>query len=195
MYFTTGGRKTQSALYRVSYSGPKIEARAGTRQEKEREALAGEHRKRRREVEAHHGAAKVYDGPLSRPSDDARIAQAVRVALEHAGKLPATKDLLRKTNAGGGAVELRAAEAKIAAPGQLPGLVQRWLAENRDWKSWALSRKLGFVDLFRRVLARGQLPASSRELISSAFGKHFPAASDELNRALAALLIGLFVLR
>lgn len=191
MYFTTGGRKTQSALYRVSYSGPKIQARAGTRQEKEREALAGEHRKRRREVEAHHGAAKVYDGLLSRPSDDARIAQAVRVALEHAGKLPATKDLLRKTNAGGGAVELLAAEAKIAAPGQLPGLVQRWLAENRDWKSWALSRKLGFVDLFRRVLARGRLPASSRELISSTFQRHFPSASGELNRALAALLVEL----
>ena len=191
MYFTTGGRKTQSALYRVSYSGPKIQARARTRQEKEREALAGEHRKRRREVEAHHGAGKVYDGPLSLPSDDARIAQAVRIALEHAGELPATKTRLRNTNAEGGAVELLAAEAKIAAPGQLPGLVQRWLLENRDWKIWALSQKLGFVDLFRRVLARGQLPARSRELISSAFQEHFPSASGELNRALAALLVEL----
>nr|MCS5628821.1 PQQ-dependent sugar dehydrogenase [Planctomycetota bacterium] len=192
MYFTTGGRKTQSALYRVSYSGPKIQARERTRQEKEREALAGEHRKRRREVEAHHGAAKVYDGPLRRPSDDARIAQAVRIALEHAGELPATKARLRKTNAEeGGEVELLAAEAKIAAPGQLPGLVQQWLLENRDWKSWALSRRLGFVDLFRRVLARGQLPARSRELISSTFQEHFPSASGKLNRALAALLVEL----
>ena len=191
MYFTTGGRKTQSALYRVSYTGPKHKARERTLQEKEREALAGEHRKRRREVEAYHGAGKVYDGPLSRPSDDARIAQAVRIALEHAGKLPATKARLRKTNVDGATVGLLAAEAKIAAPGRLPGLVQAWLAENRDWKSWALSQKLGFVDLFRRVLARGQLPARSRELISSTFQVHFPAASGELNRALAALLIEL----
>ena len=191
MYFTTGGRKTQSALYRVSYTGPEIKAREKTRQEKEREALAGEHRKRRREVEAHHGTGKVYDGPLSSPSDDARIAQAVRIALEHAGELPATKARLRKANAAGAAVELLAAEVKIAAPGRLPELVQEWLAENRDWKSRPLSEKLGFVDLFRRVLARGQLPVESRELISSAFQAYFPSASGELNRALAALLVEL----
>ena len=41
------------------------------------------------------------------------------------------------------------------------------------------------------MLARGQLPARSRELISSTFQEHFPSASGKLNRALAALLVEL----
>lgn len=191
MYFTVGGRNTQGALYRVSYSGPAVSERAKTRQEKAREEMARKMRKRRREVEAHHGKGKFYDGVLSKPSDDCRTAQSVRIALEHSRENPATAVRLRKVNSAGARVELLTAEANIAAAQEIPALVEKWLEESRDWGNWPPSAQLGFIDLFRRCMARHKLPEATRKRISSALRSHFPAGLGQVNRALAPVLVEL----
>ncbi|MFP6901275.1 MAG: c-type cytochrome, partial [Opitutales bacterium] len=98
MYFVTGGRKTQSALYRVRYLGPRVQPSAATIQQKARAKLSDKARNVRRKLEAHHGKpsqdiddALLGDGStgtlitlwvhLGNP--DPRIRYAARIALEH----------------------------------------------------------------------------------------------------------------
>ena len=191
MYFTVGGRKTQGALYRVSYKGSPVSARMPTGQEKAREDLAGKMRGRRREIEAHHRKGKLYEGSLSRPSDDSRTVQAVRIALEHARETPEVTARLRKVNSSGAGVELFTAEANIAVAEEVPRLVVKWIEAGRDWRSWEPSEQLQFVDLLRRSMARHELPGSTRKRISSVLGAHFPSGNRGLDRALAPVLLEL----
>ena len=60
MYFVTGGRKTQSALYRVSYTGPNTQPRELSGQEKARATACHKLRERRREVETLHEKNKNF---------------------------------------------------------------------------------------------------------------------------------------
>jgi len=191
MYFVTGGRKTRSALYRVSYTGPAIKARARTEQERAREKLSLAGRLRRQAVEAHHGKGKDLAGVLGGPLDDPRVAQAARIALEHNSRNPEVAARLRKRNVSAANVELLAAEANISAPGALPVLLEKWLDVHRRWNDWPSSQQAGFIDIYRRALGRHKLPASTRSLLASFFGPHFPGDSIQLNNALAAILIEL----
>ena len=191
MYFTVGGRKTKGALYRVSYKGPPVKERMPTGQEKAREDLAGKMRERRREIEAHHGKGKLYEGPLTKPSDDSRIVQAVRIALEHSRENAEATARLRKVSSAGAGVELFTAEANIAAAEEVPRLVVKWIEAGRGWRSWVPSEQLQFVDLLRRSLARHELPGATRKRISSVLGAYFPSGNGELDRALAPVLLKL----
>lgn len=79
MYFITGGRRTQSGLYRVRFSGPKIDAAPAPRDERASAARALRHR-----LEALH---RPLEGAVERiwphlGSDDPAIRHAARVALE-----------------------------------------------------------------------------------------------------------------
>ena len=191
MYFVTGGRKTRSALYRVSYTGPAIEARTRTEQEKAREKLSLAGRLRRRAVEVHHGEGKGLAGVLGGPLNDPRVAQAARIALEHNSRNPEVVARLRDRNVSSADVELLTAEANIAAPAELPALLEKWLDVHRGWNDWPPSQQAGFIDIYRRALGRHKLPAPTRKLISDSLGPHFPSDSTRLNNALATILIEL----
>jgi putative heme-binding domain-containing protein len=191
MYFVTGGRKTRSALYRVSYTGPAIEARARTEQEQAREKLSRAGRLRRRAVEAHHGEGKGFAGVLRGPLDDPRVAQAARIAFEHNSRNPEAAARLRKRNLSSANVELLTAAANIAAPAELPALLEKWLDAHRGWNDWPPSQQAGFIDIYRRALGRHKLPVSTRNLIRDTLGAHFPSDSTRINNALAAILIEL----
>ena len=88
MYFITGGRGTQSGLYRISYIGPPVEATAKTRSELRQEAAASAARALRRRLETLHtataGSKRAVDfiWPHLGHSDP-WIRHAARVALEH----------------------------------------------------------------------------------------------------------------
>jgi putative heme-binding domain-containing protein len=81
MYFTTGGRKTQSGLYRVSYIG----AREAEKESAPSNARAAELRKLRRKLEEFHGrevkgAVEIAWPYLDHP--DRFVRYAARVAVE-----------------------------------------------------------------------------------------------------------------
>ena len=86
MYVVTGGRKTQSGLYRIRYTGKPQAEPEPTPQQIARRKFAAEQRETRRKIESlHTGEAKV-DFDALRPSlgsDDPRIRYAARTAVEH----------------------------------------------------------------------------------------------------------------
>ena len=80
MYFITGGRRTQSGLYRVSYTGPKVEAAPVLANEGAAKARA-----LRRQLEAFHGQSAADAVEKIWPhlgSADPAIRHAARIALE-----------------------------------------------------------------------------------------------------------------
>jgi hypothetical protein len=85
MYFVTGGRKTQSGLYRVSYAGAPLEEPAKTAEELAVEKAATEARALRHRLEAFHGhpqpgaVAEIWPHLAS---NDPWIRHAARIALE-----------------------------------------------------------------------------------------------------------------
>jgi putative heme-binding domain-containing protein len=86
MYFVTGGRGTQSALYRVRYTGPKIEEAPATAQQQARETWSRQARALRRELESFHGRQDPMAIEAAWPhldNVDPWIRHAARVAIEH----------------------------------------------------------------------------------------------------------------
>jgi putative heme-binding domain-containing protein len=85
MYFVTGGRRTQAGLYRVSYTGPKIEEPAKSAEDLAAEKRGAEARALRHRLEAFHGHPQPNAVGEIWPhlgSSDPWIRHAARVALE-----------------------------------------------------------------------------------------------------------------
>ena len=88
MYVITGGRKTQSVLYRIRYTGPELSTIEETLQENARREFSLKQRLKRRKLEHLHvkSAQMANVVPVawaSIGSDDPSIRQAARVAVEH----------------------------------------------------------------------------------------------------------------
>ena len=86
MYFVTGGRKTQSALYRVGHVGPKIASVTQTPQQQARVKHSELSRAQRHELEASHrrvGIAAVKKSWPHLANADPSIRYAARIAVEH----------------------------------------------------------------------------------------------------------------
>ncbi|HVX12629.1 MAG TPA: hypothetical protein VHC22_15725 [Pirellulales bacterium] len=85
MYFAVGGRRTQSALYRVRYVGAEHDEPRPTAEDTARDEEARRARELRRELESFHGhvdARAVDAGWPHLDSRDVWIRQAARVAIE-----------------------------------------------------------------------------------------------------------------
>jgi putative heme-binding domain-containing protein len=85
LYLVTGGRKTQSALYRVRYVGELENEPPATRQRLARDAFSDRQRELRRRLEAFH-ERNAYAVAIVWPhlgSPDPAMRQAAGVALEH----------------------------------------------------------------------------------------------------------------
>jgi putative heme-binding domain-containing protein len=88
MYVITGGRKTQSVLYRIRYTGPESPLEEGTAQQIARRRFSERQRSNRQKLEHFHAeaaetATAVSAAWSSLSSLDPVIRQAARVALEH----------------------------------------------------------------------------------------------------------------
>jgi len=86
MYFVIGGRRTQSALYRVSYVGPRLEEPPPSNVDPQRKRLAATARAIRRRLEAFHGRQDPSAIDVAWPhlaNCDPWIRHAARVAVEH----------------------------------------------------------------------------------------------------------------
>jgi putative heme-binding domain-containing protein len=86
MYFVTGGRKTQSGLYRVRYVGPTVAEQPPSPQQVARTEHATKARALRRKLEAFHGRVDSKAVDEAWPyldSADPTIRYAARIAIEH----------------------------------------------------------------------------------------------------------------
>lgn len=199
LYFAVGGRRTQSALYRVTYTGnePTEPADADL---SEKEA-----RLKRSQIEALHGrrdpaAADYVWETLASP--DRYLRYAARVALEFQDVNGWRENALKETNPAI-AIQALLALARVsgADPAHKPTRPEA-PAEFREkfygalnklasgWDKLSLSLKTDLLRVYEVALVRlGPPSEESRTAILEALDSRFPSESAGLNGELAQVLV------
>ena len=184
MYFTTGGRGTQSGLYRVTHTGEIPADRAPV----DKEAVSA--RAIRRKLEAFHG--KQYQSALEAATEhlnnkDRWIRYAARIALESQPVDQWKEQALKQPNKAGLLTSLLA----LARLG--PADVQDRLGEalGKYWPDgFDEHEKLEALRICNLAFIRMGRPSekTAREVVESV-GSMYPSNSPRLNRELVQLLI------
>ena len=189
MYFITGGRATQSKLYRVSHTKPKTSDDEVTSQP---DRGAQQARTLRRKLEAFHGRKDPQAIEFAWPhlnSPDRWLRYAARIAIEHQdlslwkGRALAE----RKTDA-----SLTALLALARCPEQsvVPDLIQR--LESFAWNDLTEFQKHNLLRIYTLAFARLGRPAP--DVSAGAMRRLsplYPADTFPLNRELSELLVHL----
>lgn len=184
MYFAVGGRRTQSGLYRVTYTG-----------KKQADATPGsgltDAMKLRRELERYHleqDPAGIALALENLGNDDRFIRYAARVALEHHD--PANwqeKALeLKDTNA---VINTAIALARAGDDSLRAQVIENLDAV--DYASASKQERLGLLRAYGLVLIRMGEDAEVRDRYLKRLEPLLPAKSPEENRMLAELLVRL----
>ena len=198
MYFVTGGRKTQSALYRVRYVGPDHKPFPATNQQAARSKLSDKARDVRRKLEFLHGKhiddALLGDGSAGKlvvlwphlGSPDPRIRYAARIALEHQplerwrhAALTGNGDPLTLLTGWTALLHADAKQANAILP----------LLAKLDWKALSDDLILQAAHLYSLCLPEAENPTKKAALAQ--LRPLYPNQSAKLNWALAPLLIEL----
>jgi putative heme-binding domain-containing protein len=208
MYFTVGGRKTQSGLYRLRYAGDGPAANATVQAEAAGPPVvpaAREARALRHQLEGFHGRTDPKAVAAAWPyldHADRFIRWAARVAIEFqdpaqwrdralAGAAPpqaALNALLALTQ-----VSARdPAHRRTEDPPPDPVLRDQILEalDRITWDQLDLSQQLDLLRVYQVVLHRfGRPGAEAVARLSQRLDSHYPARSRELNAELAQLLV------
>jgi putative heme-binding domain-containing protein len=186
LYFAIGGRKTQSGLYRVSYTGGESTAPAPDATDD----ASAQSRNLRRQLEAwmsrQDPVAVEFCWPHLNSSDRA-IRYAARVAIEHQDpKLWTARALAEKRTTA--AIQAMIALARTGERSQLPGLVARLnsLPLERATEEQLVAAARAYALAFIRLGAPDQATA---EAVSQRLIPLFPNQSENVNRELAAVLV------
>lgn len=185
LYFTTGGRGTQSGLYRVTYTGSEPTAAADLHDQ-----AGAKERRQRHELEAFHGKQdpKVLDAAWPHlGSDDRALRYAARIAVE---SQPVAEWKAR-------ALAEKRPEAALTA---LLALARYGVREDQPALLTALSRippgalteeqeleKLRVLQL--TFIRQGAPAAETAKRIAADLDEQFPTKSERVNHELAQLLI------
>ena len=174
LYFTTGGRKTQSALYRVNYRGPHTQPRVASQAERNNAQNTRTYRTHRKQAEQYHKPESTFETTLN--TTEPRIRHAWRIAQEHNPNAVLKNDLYD--------LELLTAQANLNAS-------RAQLTLNPNWTKLLPSEQLTYIALIHRTLERNQWPQVFGQQVAGHISRAYPNASLELNLALAPLLIRL----
>ncbi len=203
MYFTIGGRNTQSGLYRVTYTGSESTAAVGTPLAAPADAAA-EARLLRSKLEALHGEKDVKAIEVAWPhlsSPDRYLRFAARVAIEHQdpdlwkGKALAEKDPVAATQALLALVRVSEYDP-FHRPPSAPPVNEELRAEvlaalgRIDWSKLTDSQRLDLLRVYAVALNRmGKPDDKIREELIAKFDTLYPAKGRELNVELCNLLV------
>jgi len=185
-YFTVGGRGTQSALYRVTYTGDASTAPAAG----DGDTKAAAARKLRRQLEAFHGkkdSSAVGFAWKHLGSDDRFIRYAARIAIEHQPVEQWKSRVLSETDPTtliNGAVAL-ARQGKADAKSDLIAALNRI-----DIRSLSETQKLELLRAYALTFIRlGKPTNAERDAVVAKLDPLYPANSDDLNRELSRVLV------
>jgi putative heme-binding domain-containing protein len=201
MYFTIGGRKTQSGLYRVTYTG-----KESTKPSKGDVTTGAEARALRHSLEAFHrpiGEKAVSGAWRYLGHEDRYIRFAARVAIEHQTVTHWQNLALTEKDP---AIALGALLALVRATGQdpfhhprkpgqpIPGVpLQAPILEalsRLDWHRLTAEQRLDLLRIYGILFNRtGRPPEAARQQLIARLDPHFPAKSRELNAELCQLLV------
>ncbi len=198
LYFTIGGRKTQSGLYRVTYTGPEPTTPSAGMKGGESE------RAQRRKLEAFHGhtdptAVKTAWPYLNNPDRNLRFA--ARIAIEWQPVETWRERALAETSTEGSLnalIALSRASSRDrfhAKPGDrkpdvaLQGQIISSL-ERLSWKKLSENQKLELLRAYSLAFTRlGSPDEATRQRLAAKFEPFYPTSSRELNAELAPMLV------
>jgi putative heme-binding domain-containing protein len=186
LYFAIGGRRTQSALYRVSYTGTESTEPAPAPQ------ATPEHEIRRRLEAFHEGGANPEATRLAWPylvHPDRWLRYAARAAIERQPINTWVGQALIETHPHR-AIELAIALARVGPKHHLNALLDR--LHGIDFAALDPSWKLALLRAYELAIIRlGPPDGATREKAIARLDALFPANSHDLNRELSYTLIAL----
>jgi putative heme-binding domain-containing protein len=198
MYFAVGGRRTQSALYRVTYTGKESTAPAKL------ETRNRGDRKDRHDLEAFHGTKnpKAIDKAWKHlDSKDRALRFAARVALEWQDPSLWREQALKEKDARKSIAALVALarvssrdefHRKDSDPKPDPALQGQIInsLERIDWNRISEQDRLDLLRAYTLAFTRlGKPDQSTRQRLAAKFEPLFPAKSREVNAELAPMLV------
>lgn len=186
LYVAIGGRKVQSALYRVRYNGPESTAKAIFPDSPE----SANAREIRRSLEKlHRGKADVDLALTHVGSNDRGIRTAARLALEHADVATWRSRLTSMPNAQG-VINLSVALSRKGQPSDQSEILNQ--LTKLEWNKLSQVEKLELLRAYQLAFVRlGEGDEKSRVRVISQLDAHFPSPSEDslVDRELARVLI------
>jgi putative heme-binding domain-containing protein len=190
MYFITGGRNTQSGLYRISYVGPRPAGTDSPSELASADRAESEKRSLRHRLEQFHGRSDPAAVEMLWPhlgSVDRSIRYAARVALESQEIATWKSHALGETNVAAGLNSLLALARAGGAETQAALLksLDRFPLESLSEQQKLLKLRVLQLGLLRQ----GRLASEPSQALAAELGRYYPAASWPLNRELSRLLL------
>ncbi|MBI3853785.1 MAG: c-type cytochrome [Verrucomicrobia bacterium] len=190
MYFTTGGRGTQSGLYRVTYVGQSVNEPKKSKEELRAEKSAADARALRHQLEAFHGHQNPKAVAFAWPhlnSDDRFIRYAARIAVE-SQPVAEWKDKALTETKPTAALTALLALARYGGKelqAELLGALKKFPLDSLDE-----AQKLEKFRVIEVSFARQGRPSDDLvKLATEKLDRQYPAKSWPLNRELSQLLI------
>jgi putative heme-binding domain-containing protein len=186
MYFAIGGRRTQSAVYRVTYVGTESTAPAAPPSETPEHKLRVELERLHEQGIGPEAIAKAWPH-LAHP--DRLVRYAARVAIERQpAKLWANRALQQQEP--WAALESAVALARMGGKERQTELLA--LLNRLDFAKLTLPQQLALVRAYQLTFARSGVPTGDALAKTSArLDALFPAKSNDLNRELSQTLVAL----
>jgi putative heme-binding domain-containing protein len=190
MYFITGGRGTESGLYRLSYVGPRLHEPRPTHEERLAEKDAQAARRLRHDLEFFHGKRDPRSIDLIWPclsSEDRWIRYAARVALEFQDVSLWKDRALAEPNPLGGLTALMA----LARSGP-PDTQRDLLLALKKFPISGLSRgeellKLRVIEL--SFVRQGRPSPDLANMVIDRLDAHYPSSDEAVNHELCEILL------
>jgi len=184
LYFTIGGRRTQSGLYRLSYVGDESTSPVTATPEAGAKA-----REARRELETLHGSPASGAVDKAWPalaSEDRFIRYAARIAIEHQPVESWQQRALEETDSRA-LITAMVALARNGDESLQPRIVKALAL--LDWSSLDRKLKLDLLRAYALAFTRMGKPSDSpRQIVLDHVNSRFPAKGQYLNRELSRLL-------
>jgi putative heme-binding domain-containing protein len=188
LYFTTGGRRTQSALYRVRYTGSEPIAPAAVVDSAE----AIQARTLRKQLEMFHGSQNAVAVGQALPQlahPDRNIRFAARIALEHQ-PVAKWRDGVLAIDSPTGRIIGIIALARCGQQSDQPAAIDALL--KLDWNKLNQEDRLALLRAYALVTLRLEKPSpQQREAILAQIDSQLPNADPQLDRELTLVLVAL----
>ncbi len=193
LYFITGGRGTDSALYRVTYTGEASESGTTSKQpsKPERQNTRKARRLRHRLERLH-----AMDGEMSKKqlefawshlsSTDRFIRYAARIAVENASVERWREPAYNETNPQA-LIMAHLALARHGNKRDRPRMIQQ--LTRLEWSNLGLQQKRALLRVYALIMSRlGDPSNEGRSAIINQLNPHYPAGNYTLNRELSRVL-------
>jgi len=190
MYFTVGGRRAQSGLYRVSYPGYQAGGAVAKQGDTSGGKAAAKARRLRRQLESYHGRvdAKAVEFCWEYlNSADRHLRYAARIAIEHQ-PLGSWKKRAFKERRMTASINALLAVARVGQNADRSKLFNRLL--ELPWSTMNEEQTLEALRVMSLATVRlGQPEQQQVDKLTAALDQLYPAPSGTVNRELCRLLV------